>query len=135
MKFTSQQLPSGKWGIFSGPTLLATISSQATCETIMANLLNGRRDAPQSDKTTLYQAPTLKNATRKQSSLKSVGSTEKVGHSRSIIAAASTSRPQRSATAKPATKSAASPTPKRISTTKRKAERKGKEPVVHPTAS
>ncbi|MEL6470095.1 MAG: hypothetical protein AAFQ74_10235 [Cyanobacteria bacterium J06623_4] len=135
MKFTSQQLPSGKWGIFSGPTLLATISSQATCETIMANLLNGRRDAPPNDATSLYQAPNLNNASFKQPSLTGIAKAENVSRARSADITTSKSRPQRSAIAKPAATSAPRTNPKRISAAKRKTDRKSKEAVVHPTAS
>lgn len=63
MKLSSQQLPSGKWGIYSDTELLATVNSQAICETIMANLATGRRDAPFDDVNALYQVPELRNKT------------------------------------------------------------------------
>ena len=69
MKLFSRQLPSGKWGIYSGDRLLATIGCQATCETIMANLSSGRRDAPVADTNALYQAPKLRSATATSSAV------------------------------------------------------------------
>lgn len=53
--FTSKQLASGKWGIYSDSRLLATVASQDTCETVMANLSSGRKDAPANDVDALYQ--------------------------------------------------------------------------------
>lgn len=64
MKLSSQKLPSGKWGIYSNTGLLATVDSQAICETIMANLVSGRRDAPFEDVNALYQVPELRKTTR-----------------------------------------------------------------------
>jgi len=60
MGFSSRQISSEKWGIYSETTLLATVSCQATCNTILANLKSGRRDAPTGDLNSLYQAPKLK---------------------------------------------------------------------------
>ncbi|MEM9089764.1 MAG: hypothetical protein AAGC93_13575 [Cyanobacteria bacterium P01_F01_bin.53] len=61
MKFSTQQLPSGKWGIYSGECLLATVDCQSTCETILANFVSGRRDAPDNDVNELYQAHQLRH--------------------------------------------------------------------------
>ncbi|MEL6157637.1 MAG: hypothetical protein AAFR18_00265 [Cyanobacteria bacterium J06627_32] len=127
MKFSSQQLPSGKWGIYSGPTLLATISCQATCDTIMANLLSGRRDAPPNDTTSLYQAPNLTG----------IGKEKLVG-SRSLPTSSSVpaGSQRHSAATKAFVKRANKPAAKRISAVERKAERKvHKGAVVRPTAS
>lgn len=60
MTFLTRQLPSGKWGIYSGDSLLATVGCQSTCETILANLVSGRRDAPIDDVNELYRAPQLR---------------------------------------------------------------------------
>ncbi|MEL6471554.1 MAG: hypothetical protein AAFQ74_17655 [Cyanobacteria bacterium J06623_4] len=38
MKFRAAQLPSGRWGIFTGDRLLATIGSQQTVNIILACL-------------------------------------------------------------------------------------------------
>ncbi|MFK8181856.1 MAG: hypothetical protein AB8B99_00680 [Phormidesmis sp.] len=55
MNFSSEQIAPGKWGIYSGSTLLATVSSEAICKTVMANLANGRKDLPLQDANALYQ--------------------------------------------------------------------------------
>lgn len=65
MAFYAEQLPSGRWGIYSEQSedketrLMATVACQTTCATIMANLKSGRRDAPTSDLSQLYQVPEL----------------------------------------------------------------------------
>ncbi|MEL6816658.1 MAG: hypothetical protein AAFP03_17905, partial [Cyanobacteria bacterium J06598_3] len=66
MKLSSRQLPCGKWGIYSDTGLLATVNSQAICETIMANSATGRRDAPFDDANALYQVPELSNKSARQ---------------------------------------------------------------------
>lgn len=66
MNFSTQQLPSGKWGIYSDSRLLATVSCQKTCQTIFSNLLTGRRDAPCNDANALYQLPGLRHPSSKQ---------------------------------------------------------------------
>ncbi|MGD1899295.1 MAG: hypothetical protein ACFB16_20400 [Phormidesmis sp.] len=60
MAFSSRQISPDKWGIYSEASLIATVSCKQTCETIMANLANGRRDAPASELNELYQVPQLK---------------------------------------------------------------------------
>lgn len=55
MTFISKQLSSGKWGIYNDSDLLATVSSRAICETVIANLTSGRRDLPKEDANALYQ--------------------------------------------------------------------------------
>lgn len=59
MHFFSQQISPEKWGIYSDDGLLATVSCQVTCDTILANLQNGRRDTPTSELNALYQVPKL----------------------------------------------------------------------------
>ena len=61
MDYFSKQLPSGKWGIYHSNTLLATISCQTICKTILANLASGRKDAPTNDVNALYQMPLLQS--------------------------------------------------------------------------
>jgi hypothetical protein len=63
MEFSTQQISPERWGIYSGNRLLATVGCKATCETFMANLVSGRRDAPENDVDALYQAPTLRKET------------------------------------------------------------------------
>ena len=41
MNFSTQRLPSGKWGIYHGACLLATTASQETCETVLLGLSKG----------------------------------------------------------------------------------------------
>jgi len=58
MAFFSRQISSNKWGIYSDLGLLATVSCKNVCETVMANLENGRRDVPtNSELKSLYQVP------------------------------------------------------------------------------
>ncbi|MEO1387415.1 MAG: hypothetical protein AAFV85_08585 [Cyanobacteria bacterium J06634_6] len=68
MAIYAQQLPSGKWGLYSKvedqPKLIATVACKTTCATIMANLKSGRRDIPDSDTHQLYQLPQLKHNSR-----------------------------------------------------------------------
>lgn len=59
MSFFSQQISPNKWGIYSETGLLATVSCQATCNTIIANLKSGRRDVPAGELNSLYQVPKL----------------------------------------------------------------------------
>lgn len=56
MSFTYKQVSEGRWGIFSGSKLLATVSDRATCETILANFSSGRRDVPAHTPDKIYQA-------------------------------------------------------------------------------
>lgn len=61
MKFYSEQLASGKWGIYSSDKrLLATVVSEAMCELVLANLATGRRDVPDDDANQLYKAHKLR---------------------------------------------------------------------------
>lgn len=55
MAFSKRQLPSQKWGIYSDSRLLATVSSQAVCDTILMNLSSGRKDVPTQGEGALYQ--------------------------------------------------------------------------------
>ncbi|MEO0771159.1 MAG: hypothetical protein AAFY72_17340 [Cyanobacteria bacterium J06649_4] len=78
MEYSSQQLPSGKWGIYHHDeqhttTLLATISCEAICQTILANLANGRKDAPVDDINELYQVPILRSKTQKTPAQEIIG--------------------------------------------------------------
>ena len=59
MRFSSQQISPEKWGIYGEAGLLATVSCQAACDTIIANLKNGRRDVPTGEINSLYQVPKL----------------------------------------------------------------------------
>jgi len=59
MNFSSAQLPDGRWGIYSGVTLLATVSCPEICKTVLDNLASGRHDAPTTDINELYKAPEL----------------------------------------------------------------------------
>ena len=59
MRFFSQQISPDKWGIYSEDGLLATVSCQKTCDTIIANLKTGRRDIPKSELNELYRVPKL----------------------------------------------------------------------------
>ncbi len=68
MNFSTQQISPERWGIYSGDRLLATVGCKATCETFMANLVSGRRDAPKNDVDALYQAPTLRKEIAAQKS-------------------------------------------------------------------
>lgn len=70
MKFSTKQLPSGKWGIYSDSGLLATVDNQSICETIMANLSSGRRDVPINDTNELYQLPRLRRELKQAPRLK-----------------------------------------------------------------
>lgn len=56
MSFTYKQVSEGRWGIYSGSKLLATVSDRATCETILANFSSGRRDVPTQSPQKTYQA-------------------------------------------------------------------------------
>ncbi|MEL7140951.1 MAG: hypothetical protein AAFY33_00290 [Cyanobacteria bacterium J06643_4] len=56
-----QQLKPDKWGIYNDDQLLATVSCEVTCEAIIANMASGRRDAPVSEISDLYQVPILRN--------------------------------------------------------------------------
>jgi len=60
MSFFSQQISPEKWGIYNETGLLATVSCQATCSTILANLKSGRRDVPTTELNSLYRVPKLK---------------------------------------------------------------------------
>ena len=69
MNFSTEQISPGKWGIYSGSQLLATVSSEAICKTVMANLANDRRDLPTEDESAIYSIsaelkPPLQGATR-----------------------------------------------------------------------
>jgi hypothetical protein len=55
MNFSLQQISSDKWGIYSDARLLATVGCKETCETILANLASGRKDAPSNSLSNLYQ--------------------------------------------------------------------------------
>jgi hypothetical protein len=66
--FTSQQLASGKWGIYSDSRLLATVNSHEICETVILNLSSGRKDVPANDVDALYQVPLLRNSSDSRSS-------------------------------------------------------------------
>ncbi|MGC1308351.1 MAG: hypothetical protein WA885_14090 [Phormidesmis sp.] len=57
MKFYAKQLPTDRWGIYCGSRLLATVACQLTCETILSNLSNGRRDVSRGEYNTLYNLP------------------------------------------------------------------------------
>ncbi|MEL6554723.1 MAG: hypothetical protein AAFQ63_14840 [Cyanobacteria bacterium J06621_11] len=74
MAFFSQQISSEKWGIYSDTGLIATVSCEKTCEIIMANLASGRRDAPNTDLSSLYKAPKLKSQRSHSPSLTLSGS-------------------------------------------------------------
>lgn len=87
MKLSSQQLPSGKWGIYSDTGLLATVESQVICETIMANLVSGRRDAPCDDVNALYQVPELRKKTEQSAEAVS----ERKGHDAAAMKTSQTS--------------------------------------------
>lgn len=56
-----QQLKPDKWGIYNDDQLLATVSCEITCKAIIANMASGRRDAPISEISDLYQVPVLRN--------------------------------------------------------------------------
>ncbi|MEM6599704.1 MAG: hypothetical protein AAF635_16330 [Cyanobacteria bacterium P01_C01_bin.69] len=56
-----QQLKPDKWGIYNNDQLLATVACKVTCEAIIANMASGRRDAPVSELSELYQVPVLRN--------------------------------------------------------------------------
>ncbi|MEM6449472.1 MAG: hypothetical protein AAF703_04060 [Cyanobacteria bacterium P01_D01_bin.105] len=58
MNFSSEQIAPGKWGIYSASKLLATVSSQTICDTVMANLASGRKDLPVQDVNALYRVST-----------------------------------------------------------------------------
>jgi hypothetical protein len=79
--FTAQQLASGKWGIYSGARLLATVGSQEICQTVMLNLSSGRKDVPANDVDALYQVPLLKNSSDSRTRL---GNVQSSPQSRSI---------------------------------------------------
>ena len=55
MNFSAEQISPRKWGIYSNSKLLATVSSEAICKTVMANIASGRRDLPSSDVNAIYQ--------------------------------------------------------------------------------
>ncbi len=44
MSFLCKQISEHRWGIYSGSRLLATVGDRATCEAIMANFQNARRE-------------------------------------------------------------------------------------------
>ncbi|PZO55435.1 MAG: hypothetical protein DCF15_10470 [Phormidesmis priestleyi] len=69
MNFSTQQLPSGKWGIYSDSRLLATVSCKETCLAILSNLSTGRRDAPINDIHALYKVPVLRHQSLKPSAV------------------------------------------------------------------
>ena len=64
MSIYTEQLPSGKWGLFDGHTLLATVSSNEICQAILSNIENNRRDVTFADPDRLYEAPVLRNPRR-----------------------------------------------------------------------
>lgn len=64
MKFSTQQLSSGKWGIYSDARLLATVTNQETCEIILSNLSNGQKEVPAGDSSALYQRPERRTPSR-----------------------------------------------------------------------
>ena len=46
MSFLCKQISDNRWGIYSDTRLLATVSDRATCEAIMANFQNARKETP-----------------------------------------------------------------------------------------
>jgi hypothetical protein len=56
MNFSLQQISSDKWGIYSDARLLATVGCKETCEIILSNLANGRKDVPNTHVNSLYQS-------------------------------------------------------------------------------
>ena len=71
MRFFTQQVSPGKWGSYSEAGLLATVSCQSTCDTIIANLKSGRRDVPKGALNSLYQVPKLQKYAQASSAVAS----------------------------------------------------------------
>jgi len=83
MKFSSNQLPDGRWGIYNGVTLLATVACPEICKTVLENLASGRHDAPTTDVNELYKAPELSRKAQNYSPVVSNLKTSKV-HSKKV---------------------------------------------------
>lgn len=92
MNFSAEQISPEKWGIYSDSKLLATVSSEVICKTVIANLSNGRRDLPAQDTNALYQI----TAALRPPQI----------HPKQVVAAANSANIQSSASTQPSSQSA-----------------------------